>query len=111
MRREKRGEMFCHSDRADSRTASAVRNTKRLMKIEMAGIDSEFAGATDANQGVEVGSIHIDLASRLVDFFADIPDGSFVDAMGRGISNHGGGDSRSVFLEFRIQVAEIDVPL
>jgi hypothetical protein len=111
MRREKRGEMFCHSDRADSRTASAMRDAEGFMKIKVAGIDSEFARATDTDQGVQVGSVHIDLAARLVDFFADIPDGGLVDTMSRGICNHGGSDSRSVLFEFRIEVGDIDVSL
>jgi hypothetical protein len=103
--------MICHSDRANSRAASAMRDAEGFVKVEVAGIDSEFAGATDADQGVEVSSVHIDLASPLVDFFADIPDGGFVDAMGRGISNHGGGDFRSVLFEFRVEVGKVDVSL
>ena len=103
--------MVCHSDRANSWASSAVRNTKRFMKIEMAGIDAEFAWATDADQGIEVGTIHINLAARLVNFFAKISDSRLEDTVGGGIGDHGGGDSRSVLFEFCVEVGKIDVPL
>ena len=89
--------MVCHSNRADPWAASAMRDAERFMKIEVAGIDSKFPGATDADQGVEVGAVHIDLAARLVDFFTQFSDGGFKDSMCRRVSDHGGGDSRSVF--------------
>ena len=103
--------MVCHSDRANARAASAVRNTKGFMKIEVAGIDAEFAWSTDADQGIEVGTIHINLAACLVNFFTKISDSRFEDTVGRGIGDHGGGDSRSVFFEFCVEVGKIDVPL
>ena len=103
--------MVCHSDRANSRAAAAVRNTKRFMKIEVAGIDAEFAWATDADQGIEVGTIHINLAACLVNFFTKISDSRLEDTVGRGIGDHGGGDSRSVFFEFCVEVGKIDVSL
>jgi hypothetical protein len=111
MRRKKGGKMLCHSDRPNSRAAAAVRNTKRFMEIEVAGIDAKFAGATDADQGIEVGTIHINLAARLVNFFAYISDSRLEDTVGGGIGDHGGGDSRSVLFEFCIEVGKIDVPL
>ena len=103
--------MVCHSDRANARAATAVRNAKRFMKIEVAGIDAEFAWSTDADQGIEVGTIHINLAARLVNFFAKISDSRLEDTVGGGIGDHGGGDSRSVFFEFCVEVGKIDVPL
>lgn len=64
-------------DRADSRSTAAVWDAESFVQIQMAGIDAKFAWTTDTNQGVEVGAIHIDLAPRIVNLLADVPNRRF----------------------------------
>jgi hypothetical protein len=74
---EKGGEMVCHSDRANSRTSPAMWDTESFVKVEVAGIDSEFARSTDSDKGVQVCSVHINLSSRIVNFCTDVPNRRF----------------------------------
>ena len=103
--------MGSNRDRADSRSTAAVRDTESFMKIEVAGIDAKFARTADADEGVEVGAIHIDLAPCLVDFLADISNRRFKDPVGGWVRDHGGGDAGTVLLKFGIEVSEVDVAL
>jgi hypothetical protein len=41
----------------------------------VAGIDSELARPADANEGVQICAIHIDLATCLMNFFTEVADG------------------------------------
>ena len=77
----------------------------------MAGIDTKLARTTNANQGVEVGAIHIDLATRIVNLLADVSNRRFENPVSRWVSDHGGGDARSVFFQFGVKVLEIHVAL
>jgi hypothetical protein len=79
-----------------------MRDAESFVKVEVAGIDSKFAWATDADKGVQVGSIHIDLAARLVDLFADVAYRCFVDTVSRWVSDHSGGNSGSMFFQFGV---------
>ena len=67
--------MVCYRDRTDSRASTSVRDAERFMKVEMAGIDSELARPADANEGVQICAIHIDLAACLMNFFTEVADG------------------------------------
>jgi hypothetical protein len=67
--------MVCYRDRTDSGSASAVGNAECFVKIEVAGIDSELARPADANEGVQICAIHIDLATCLMNFFTEVADG------------------------------------
>ena len=103
--------MVCDCDRADSRSSPAVWDTESFVKVEVAGIDSEFARSTDSDKGVQVCSVHINLSPRIVNFFTDVPNRRFKNTMSRWVGDHGGGHSRSVFFQFGIKVCEIDVAL
>ena len=111
MGREEGSEMVCHSDRANSWASTSVGDAESLVKVEVASIDAEFAWTTNSDEGVEIGAIHINLSPRMVNFFADVPNRRFENTVSRWVGDHGGGDSRSVFFQFGVEVAKIDVPL
>jgi hypothetical protein len=101
---EEGGEMVCHSDRANSRASPAVWDTESFVEVEVACIDSEFAGSTDSYKGVQVCSVHINLPPRIVNFFTDVTNRRFENTVSRWVGDHGSGNSGSVFFQFGIKV-------
>jgi hypothetical protein len=81
------------------------------VKVQVAGIDSEFARSTDSDKGVQVCSVHINLPPRIVNFFTDVTNRRFENAVSRWVGDHGSGHSGSVFFQFGIKVCEIHVAL
>jgi hypothetical protein len=81
------------------------------VKVEVAGIDSEFARSTDSDKGVQVCSVHINLPPRIVNFFTDVTNRRLENTVSRWVGDHGSGNSGSVFFQFGIKVCEIHVAL
>jgi hypothetical protein len=103
------GEVLGHSDRTDAGSATAVGDAEGLVEVEVAGIGAEIARPADADESVEVGAIQIDLAASVVDLFTEVADAGLEDAMGGGVGDHGGGKAWAMFLDFGVEVGEIDV--
>ena len=106
---KERGEVLGNGDGANPGTAAAVRDAEGLVKVEVTSIGTEIARAADADEGVEVGAIEIDLAASLVDLFAKVTNASFENTVGGGIGDHGRGDAGAVFLNLGVEVGEVDV--
>ena len=58
--------MGADPDRADTRTASTMRDAERLVQVQMTDVGPERPRAGDADEGVEVGSVDVHLAAGLV---------------------------------------------
>ena len=71
-----------HADGTDARTAAAVGDAEGFMEVEVADIGSDVAGTGEADLGVHVGAVHVNLAAVGVDDLADIDDGFLEDAVG-----------------------------
>ena len=105
------GEVFGHCNRADSRAPSPVGDTKCFVKVEVAYIHSHLTGEAKTNEGIEVGSIHIDLPPVFVNDFANIPKSVFKNTMCGGVGDHKGGKVVFMFLRFGFEVLEVDIAL
>jgi hypothetical protein len=101
-------QMGSHTDRSDSRSTAAVRDTEGLVQIEMAhvGADSSRVGQTDL--GVEVGAVEVDLTAVAMDDFACLADAFFKDTECRGVGDHE--CSQAVLVLFRLcrKVGEVE---
>ena len=75
----------------------------------MADIGANKTGRGQADLGVHIGAIHVNLAAVLVDGAANITNRSFVDAMRGRISNHQGRELGGMFGGFGLEVGDIDV--
>ena len=82
MVREVRREVRAHGDRADARSAAAVRDAERLVQIQMADVGADHAGRSEADLSVHVRSIHVNLSAVLVDDGTDVFDPGLEHAMG-----------------------------
>ena len=107
--RQKRHEMPGHTDRPDARAATAVRDAKRLVQIEMANIGADVAGAGQADLRVEIGAVHVDLPAVFVDDLANLADAPLVHAVRGGVRDHDRREVFAVFLGTGAEVIEIDI--
>ena len=73
---QERDQVLAHADRSDPRAATAVWDAERLVQIEVADVGSEPAGFGEPDQGVQVGTVDVYLATRIVDHRGQVPDPS-----------------------------------
>ena len=105
----KRGKVGFQTDRADARTAAAVRDTEGFVQVHVQHVRTDFGRLHDADLGVEVGAVHVNLSAVFVNNAADVADAFFVHAVGGRIGNHDGGQSVAVLLGFGFQIVNVDV--
>ena len=103
--------MLGNGDGADAWSATAVGNTECFMQIEVGSIDAEIAWATNSDEGVEIGAIHIDLAASGVDFRAKIADACFKNAVGGGVGDHDGSEAGAEFKNLGVEIGVVDISL
>ena len=86
-------------------------NTKRFVEIEVADIGSNIAQTAEADHGIHIGSVDIDLAPVGVDDLANAPHAGFKHAVGGGIGQHQCCQSVSVLSRFGFQVSDIHIAI
>jgi hypothetical protein len=106
---QKLDEMFRHANRADARSAAAVRDAKGLVQIQMADVRADEAGAGEADLRVHVRAVHVNLAAVRVDDFANLADGFLEHAVRAGIGDHQAREIGLVRLGLRLEVGDVDV--
>ena len=72
---EKRQQVHRDTDRSHARAATAVRNAKSLVQIEMANIRADIARAAEADLRIHVRAVHVNLTAMRVHDFANLADG------------------------------------
>mmetsp|Transcript_30563 Transcript_30563/g.85618 ORF Transcript_30563/g.85618 Transcript_30563/m.85618 type:complete len:299 (-) Transcript_30563:1347-2243(-) len=65
-----------------------MRDAEGLVQVQVAHVRPDLAGGGQAHLGVHVGSVHVHLATVLVDDVADLVDVVLVHPMGRGVGDH-----------------------
>jgi hypothetical protein len=65
--RQERREVPAHADGAHAGTAAAVRDGEGLVQVQVADVRADVAGAAQADLGVHVGAVHVDLTAVAVD--------------------------------------------
>ncbi|CAH0038163.1 unnamed protein product [Clonostachys rhizophaga] len=106
---EEGGEVAADADGTYSRAAAAVGDAEGLVEVEVADVGADVAGAAEADLGVHVGAVHVDLAAVLVDDAADLLDLGLEDAKGAGVRDHDGGDVLGVLLALGLEVGDVEV--
>ena len=74
--------MFRDRDWSHARAAAAVGDAEGFVEVEVADVGTDFARAGEADLGVHVGAVHVNLAAVLVDDVADFLDRFFKDILG-----------------------------
>ncbi len=68
--------------RSDSRAATAMRDTERLVQVEMTHVRAELARLRHPEKSVKVCAIGVDLAAGLVNDGANLLNRCLVDPVG-----------------------------
>ena len=95
---------LCDADRSHARSAAPVRDAERLVQVEVTDIGADIRRPADADLGVEVRAIHIDLATRLVHDPADLADRRFKDAMRRRVGHYHRGERVAILRSLGTQL-------
>ena len=95
--------MGLDGDGAHAGAAAPVRDAEGLVEVEMADVGAVVAGAAEADLGVHVGAVQVDLAAVLVDQVADLGDGALEDAVGAGVGDHDAGQGLGMTLNLGLK--------
>jgi len=66
--------MFRHANRPDARPATAMRNGKRLVQVQMANVRADVRRTAQTYLCVQVRAVHINLSAVGMDDFANFLD-------------------------------------
>lgn len=66
--------MCGNGDGTHSRSASPMGNAEGFVQIQVAGIDAKFSRPGDADQGIKIGAIHVNLTSGRVYLLTEFAD-------------------------------------
>src|SRR6202022_386592 len=93
------------------RAATAVRDAKRLVQIEVAHVGPIVARSSEPDLSIEIGTVEINLPAERVHNLADRAAVLLEHATGRAIADHNRGKLTGMLLCLAAQVGEIDVSL
>ena len=79
------------------------------MQIQMRDIATELTRCAQADHGVEVGAVNIDLSTVLVHDVADVGDAFLKHAVCGRIGNHQRGEIGAVCFGFGFEVDDVDI--
>ena len=111
MTRQIRRQLCSTADRANSRTAAAVRHCKGFMEIKVAYIRAYGTWICKTNLGIHICAIHIYLSAVAVDYIHNLPYLNLKDTVCRWIGNHKTSKSLSCSLCLLPQLIHINVSI
>ena len=82
MTRKKGQQMLAHANGANPWSTSAMRDTERLVQVEMADIRPKRSWPAHTDLSVEVGAIQIHLTAMVMNQAANLTDSGLEDPMG-----------------------------
>ncbi len=101
--------MLADADRAHSRSAPTVRDTERLVQIEVADVRAEISRAGEPHHGVHVGAVHVHLAAVLMHQVTDFANSLLEDSVSGGIGDHQRREPLRVSLGLLPEIGDVDV--
>src|SRR5688572_13972041 len=111
MPRKKWREMCRNTNRAHPGTTTAVRNGKRLVKIQMTYVGADRRGAGETHLRIHVRAVHVHLTPELMDYRADLLNSILEHSMCRWIRHHQRGQAIAILFSLRLEVCHIDVAI
>src|SRR5208283_3069011 len=86
-------QMRLHADRAHARAAAAMRNTERLVQVQVRYVGAVVAGSRESDLRIEIRTVDVDLAAGAVHDVAQPPDAFLEYSVRRRVGGHDGGQS------------------
>ena len=106
---QERLQMRLDADRADAGSAAAMRDAEGLVQVHVADVGADVARPRQADHGVEVGAVEIDLAAMLMHQRAHVAHAFLEDAVRRRIGDHQRGEVGRMLGRLRLEVVHVDV--
>ncbi len=101
--------MALHADRAHAGTAAAMRYGEGLVEVEVADVGADVAGAGQADHGIHVRAVEIDLTTVLVGDVANLAHRLLEHAMRGRIGDHGAGEVFRMLLRLGAEIGDVDI--
>ena len=101
--------MLPHRDRSDAWAATPMGDGEGLVQVQMADVGAEASRPSEADHGIQVRAVEIDLPTMVVDQLADLHDGLLEHAVGRGIGDHQRGEVRGMVMDLVGKVVHVDI--
>ena len=97
------------ADGAHARAASAMRDAKRLVEVEVTDVRADVPRTAEAHLGIHVRPVHVHLPAAGVHRLAHPLDVLLEDTVGGGVRHHQRREAVLVLLRPHLQVLEVDV--
>ncbi|CUH41249.1 hypothetical protein RUM4293_00117 [Ruegeria atlantica] len=105
------GQMRLDADRTHAGAAAAMRDAEGLVQVQVADVTANVTRTRQADHGVHVGAVDIDLTAVIMGDLADLLNGGLEHAMGRGVGDHAGGQMVRMLFRLGAEVGQIDIAL
>jgi len=105
---QERRKMILSTNGANSGTTTTVGNSKGLMQVEMTNINSDFSRTGETHTCIQVSSIHIHLATMLVNKVTNFFYCRFEHAECRWIRDHDSCKIFAMLAQFRFKVIHVE---
>ena len=99
--------MLRDADRSHPGATAAVRNAKCLMQVQVANVRAHVAGATQTDQRVHVGAVHVNLSAVAMDDVADFLDVLLEHAVSGRVRDHQRGEA----LRMKLRLSRASPPM
>ncbi|OIQ68407.1 hypothetical protein GALL_500010 [mine drainage metagenome] len=106
-----RRQMRLDPDRPHSRPATAMRDGKGFVQVEVADVTADLAGFCQPDHRVHIGAVDIDLPAILVRDLANLPHRFLENAVGGGVGDHAGGKVFARLCRPRAEIIQIDIAI
>ena len=103
------GEVGSYSDGSHAWSATPMRDAEGLVQIQVRYVRAESTRLSQPDEGIQIGSIDVDLTTCIVHLGADITHGRFENAVRRGVRDHQRCEPFGILGDLGLQIAHIDI--
>ena len=103
--------MRLDANRPHTWATAAVRDAEGLVQVHVRHVGTDIRRTGQCHLGIQVGAVHIHLATILVNDVADLANALFIHAVGGGVGNHQAGQIGRVVFGFLAEIVDIHVAL
>ncbi len=108
--RQEGHQMLRDADGSHAGTAAAVGDAECFVQIQMADIRADGSRRSQADLGIHVRAVHVNLTAVLVNETADVSDRFLKDAVRARISDHERSQILGVLLHLGAQIIHLHIP-
>ena len=111
VRRQELSQVSSNADRANTRTATAVRHCEGLVQVQVADVSTDITGIGQTYLSVHICTVHIYLTASVVHRIDDLADTALEHAVSRGVGNHQTAQLAAVLLGLSLQILDVNITI